>query len=223
MNEITFLLHILVVGAFTFAAFRLGREALITWIALQGVLANLFVLKQIELFTLTVTCSDVYAVGSFLSLNLLQEYYDESLAKRAILIAAVSQGFFMVMGQFHLHYIPSTVDISHTAFATILTAYPRILIASLGVFYFVQRMDVVIFQALKTGFPGTSFAIRNGIGLVLSQILDTMLFSVFGLWGIVASLRGIIVMSLIIKLILVALVVPLTFLVKSLKPTATPS
>ncbi len=216
-NESLFILHIIIVGCFTFIALRIGREALMTWIALQGILANLFVLKQMDLFGLSVTCSDVYAVGSFLSLNLLQEYFDRQSATLAILIAAVSQAFFMVMSQFHLFYLPNAADSSHEAFSTILTAYPRILIASLCVFYTVQRLDVVIFQALKRVFPNTSFTVRNVIGLSASQTLDTLLFSLFGLWGIVSSLFDIIVMSLTIKLLLVGLTTPFTMSINFFK------
>ena len=75
MNEFVFFLHIFVVATFALGACRLGKEMLVAWIGLQAVLANLFVLKQMKLFWLDVTCSDVYAVGAFLSLNLLQEYY----------------------------------------------------------------------------------------------------------------------------------------------------
>ncbi len=222
MNEITFFLHICVVGAFTIAALRVGKEALIAWIALQGVMANLFVLKQMELFGLTVTCSDVYAVGSFLSLNILQEFYDRSVAKKAIMVAALCQGFLLVMSQFHLQYIPSPYDTTHDAFSTILTAYPRILIASLGVFYFVQNMDVLIFQNLRKMFPDSSFVWRNGVGLTLSQVLDTVLFSFLGLWGIVSSITDVILVSLTIKLILVASATPLTLRLRSLKPEVSP-
>lgn len=223
MNEITFFLHICVVGAFTVASLRVGKEALIAWIALQGVMANLFVLKQMELFGLTVTCSDVYAVGSFLSLNILQEFYDRAAAKKAILIAALCQGFLLVMSQFHLFYMPSPLDTTHDAFTTILTAYPRILIASLGVFYLVQNMDILIFQSLKKLLPNSSFTIRNGIGLTVSQVLDTILFSFLGLWGIVSSITDVIFVSLTIKLILVASATPLTMFLRSLKTQVEPN
>lgn len=180
-------------------------------------MANLFVMKQMQLFGLTVTCSDVYAVGSFLSLNILQEYYDRPSAKKAILISALCQAFLLVMSQFQLYYIPSPLDTTHEAFSTILSSYPRILIASLGVFYFVQNMDVVIFQGLRKALPHTSFTLRNGIGLTISQALDTVLFSFLGLWGIVSSITDVIFVSLAIKLILVASTTPLTLALRRLK------
>jgi uncharacterized integral membrane protein (TIGR00697 family) len=54
--------------------------------ALLAVIANLFVLKQTVLFGLHVTCSDVYVIGSMLSLNLLQEHYGQREGQRAIWI-----------------------------------------------------------------------------------------------------------------------------------------
>ena len=50
MNESLFILHVILVMAFGFGALRMGKAALTAWIALQAVLANLFVIKQIEFF-----------------------------------------------------------------------------------------------------------------------------------------------------------------------------
>lgn len=222
MNELIFFLHIAAVVAFTFAALKLGKEALMGWVAFQGVLANLFVVKQMTLFTLNVTCSDVYAVGSFLSLNLLQEFYDQPAAKKAALIALLTQTFFLAMSQFHLFYIPSDSDYSHHAFTVILQAYPRILISSLTVFFLIQQLDIRVFQRMKAKWPTSSFAWRNMFSLALSQFLDTVLFSFLGLYGIVDSVWDIIIMSFAIKLLLILIASPLTAFIKYIKHAAVP-
>ena len=72
MNETIFFLHIFSALLFLALAIRLGKMALGVYVALSGVLANLFVVKQIELFGLHATASDVFAVGGILGLNLLQ-------------------------------------------------------------------------------------------------------------------------------------------------------
>ena len=63
MNELIFLFHILLVLSFVLGALRLGKNALLSLLALQAILANLFVVKQISLFGFAVTCSDVFAIG----------------------------------------------------------------------------------------------------------------------------------------------------------------
>ena len=58
MNESLFAIHILTTVLLLLAALRLGKDALIAWIALQGILANVLILKQVELFGMTVTTCD---------------------------------------------------------------------------------------------------------------------------------------------------------------------
>ncbi len=62
-ERIIFFFHILAAAAAIRFSLYLGKEALITLVALMGVLANFFVLKQIDLLGFTVTCSDVFAIG----------------------------------------------------------------------------------------------------------------------------------------------------------------
>lgn len=214
MNETIFLLHLFVAVGFAFVALRMGKEALMAWIAMQGVLANLFVVKETTLFYLQVTCSDVYAVGSFLCLNLLQEHYGKETAGKGVSIALVCQLFFLGMSQLHLLYEPSINDQSQGAFQTILGIYPRVTIASLAVFYFVQRMDVVVFDKFKRIWPRMHFVYRGGACLVISQVVDTVLFSFLGLYGVVHAIGDVMLMSLVIKGALIVLTSPFLKLIK---------
>lgn len=199
MNEMIFFLHILAVMAFVFAALKLGKTALISMVALQAVLANLFVVKQTVLFGFSVTCSDVFSVGSILALNLLQEYFGKDEAAKAVKISFLSLIFFALMSQIHLFYTPAPFDLSQEGFLSIFSSTPRIIIASIAVFYFVQRVDLVFFGwLLKRGVP-----LRLGISLIVSQFLDTFLFSFAGLYGLVASLFDIILISYLVKLLII--------------------
>lgn len=199
MNEILFLFHILAVVAFTLAALRQGLGALIALIALEGVLANLFVVKQISLFGFSVTCSDVFAIGAILSLNLLQEYFGKEEAKRAVRVSLLTLLFFALVSQIHLLYLPTPLDTAHGAFQTILSQAPRIISASIATFYLVQQIDVRLFGLLKGKFP-----VRIAISLLCSQLLDTVLFSFLGLYGLVESLFDIILVSFLIKCLIIA-------------------
>ena len=203
MNELIFFLQTLFIVGFALGAFRLGKEALIAWVAIQALIANLFVLKQIRLFGLEVTASDAFAIGSLLGLNLLQEYVDREEANKATKICFFFMSFFVLVSQLHLLYQPSSYDTTHTAFLTLLTPSPRLLIASMGVFFIVQQIDIRFFAFLKKVLPRINFAWRAAIALVVSQFLDTLLFSITGLYGVVASIIDIIVMSFIIKMIVI--------------------
>ncbi len=203
MNELVFLFHIFIVIGFVLGALRLGKSALISFIALQGVLANLFVVKQMELFGFSVTCSDVFAIGGILSLNLLQEYFGKESAKQAVKISVATLLFFAFMSQIHLLYSPAVFDTTQEAFRAIFSQSLRIVFASLGTFYLVQQFDVRFFGMLKGRLP-----LRVATSLICSQLLDTVLFSFLGLYGLVESVFDIILVSFLIKCLIIAVSSP---------------
>lgn len=200
-NELLFLVQIIVTVCFALGACRLGSAALTSWITLQALVANLFVLKQITLFGFNVTASDTYAIGSLVGLNFLQEYYGKEEAQKATKICFIFLCFFALISQLHLSYEPSLHDTSHSAFMTLLIPAPRLFFASLGTFFIVQQIDIHFFAFLQKKLCSNSFALRVAISLLVLQFLDTVLFSVTGLYGLVASITDIILVSFLIKLI----------------------
>lgn len=203
-NEILFFIHIFVVIGLVITASRLGKKALIALIVLQAVFANLFVVKQMSLFGFSVTCSDVFAIGGILGLNLLQERYGREEANGAVKASFLGLVFFMIMSKFHLWYIPLVSDTTGEAFSQILSHATRITLASIAVYWFVQKIDVRLFGFLKGLFNSRYLPLRVGVSLVLSQFLDTVLFTVFGLYGIVDSLFDVITLSFLVKCMIIS-------------------
>lgn len=213
MNELIFCLHIFLVVLFSLGALRLGVSALTTWSSLQMILANLFVLKQIDFLNFHITCSDVFAIGSILNLNLLQEYYGSKVAQRSLVVTFFSMACFVLMAKIHLTYLPNGFDQTQDAFKQLLSPAPRLLFASVAVFGIVQQLDLHFFTKLKNAVPHLPLSIRNALTLFVTQGIDTLLFSIFGLWGLVAHLMDVIMMGFLIKtliIFLLSLFLPLT-------------
>jgi uncharacterized integral membrane protein (TIGR00697 family) len=204
INEILFFIHIALVIGFILISSRLNKNALISLIVLQAVFANLFVVKQMSLFGFSVTCSDVFAIGGILGLNLLQEYHGRQEANTAIKASFLGLLFFMAMSKVHLWYTPLSVDTTQEAFAQILSNTTRISCASIGVYFVVQKLDLRLFGFLHSLFGGRYLPLRIGISLVISQFLDTVLFSFFGLYGLIVSLFDVIVVSFFVKCIIIS-------------------
>ena len=203
MNEFLFLLHIWVVIAFVFIALRMGKGALMVLVALQGVFANLFIVKQMSLFGFSVTCSDVFAIGGILSLNLLQEYFGREAARKTIRISLLSLLFFVCMSQIHLLYAPIALDGTQGAFSTIFSSSLRIVFSSMITFCVVQQFDIRLFPLLKGKLP-----FRVGLSLLCSQLLDTLLFTFLGLYGLVESLFDVIFVSVVTKSFIILMSAP---------------
>ena len=119
MNNIIFLLHLGVIVSFVLLCLKMGKEALFLFCAFCAVFANIFVTKQIELFSLTVTASDAYAVGALLGLNLIREFFGKEAAVKSIKITLLSLLFYLIITQLHLIYIPSSFDETQKAFEKI--------------------------------------------------------------------------------------------------------
>ncbi|MBN2478951.1 MAG: queuosine precursor transporter [Parachlamydiales bacterium] len=213
MNEIFFITHIFLVIIFLLAALKLGKEYLITLLVLQVILANIFIIKQIDLFTKTVTATDVFIVGSIFCQNLIQEFYSKKDAIKAIYISFFMMIFFLVMAKLHLLYTPALTDTTQKSFETLLVKSPRIILSSIFVFFLSQRLDVFLFSFLKKLFKDKKLSLRLFVSSTVTQLFDTILFSFLALYGIVYSILNIILFSFSIKVI--------TIFVSSLFLTAT--
>lgn len=208
-NEIVFLLHILIISGFTIAALKISKETLIATIALFCVLANLFVLKQIDLFGLIPTASDAFSVGAILGINLLQEYFGKQVSRCAIITSFFSTILYAIVSQIHMVYAPSICDLSCAHYNFILKFMPRLAIASIVVTLITQIIDRKLYAFLQNKFVGKHFAIRNFISLFIVQLIDTVLFTFAGLWGIMENLRGVIIVSFLVKLATILISVPI--------------
>lgn len=200
-NDLLFLSSILLMTSFGWGFLKFGKTALICWIILVSLCANLFVLKQITLFGLNATASDIYAVGGLFGLNLLQEYYGKKSAQEAAWITLACLLFFTVMSQIHLLYLPNHYDHSQLAYQQLYQHTPRIVFASLFTIFIVQQFDIRLYPFIRQQLPYLPITLASAISICISQMLDTALFTVLGLAGIASALLQIFLVSCSIKLI----------------------
>lgn len=213
-NEIIFILYIAILGIINLAALRIGKEALIGFIVTQAILSNLFILKEITLFNLCATASDALAIGSILSLNLLQEYFGRNYAYKAIKISFLCLISYCIFSILHLLYIPAPNNIYQPYFSAILLQSPRIIISSGIVYVIVDTLDSFLYGFLKQKFNNKYLLLRNWITALTTQLLDTILFSFLGLYKATTELSNlnlileIIITAYIIKVISIFLITP---------------
>lgn len=208
MNHIILFLHVTTICVLTLAALRFGKEMMIAWLSLLVVAMNLFLLKQVTLFGLHVTSSDALGVGYLLGLNLIQEFFGKKEALKSVWISLFIACGFLLLSSIHLAYLPNNYDTTHVHFQSLLQPMPRIICASLFSFLVIQFIDLSFFGFLKVHFQGRFLTMRTTIALLLSQTIDTFLFSYLGLYGLVASVPHIICLSLAIKGIVILFSTP---------------
>ena len=171
------------------------------WLGLLAVVMNLFVLKQIPLLGLHVTASEALVVGYLLTLNLIQEYFGKKFAQSAVKLTFLIMLFFVLLSRLHLLYKGGP---NHDIFSPL----PRLFIASLVSFFTVQLFDISLFAYLREKFSGRLLTMRTTLSLLMSQTLDTILFTVLGLWGLVENPLHVIIFSLLIKSLIILLQAP---------------
>jgi queuosine precursor transporter len=215
MNFLIFIMHTCMVSSAAVCALAWGQHALVAFICLQAILANTFVIKSITLLGFTATAADPYAIGAVIGLQLLQEFYGRPAAQHAITISFGLLGLYTLLSMVHLCYIPAATDVTQSHFFAIFSATPRLIGASLLSYWATCRFDSYLLARLKAHTNNTHFTIRNWISASLSQLFDTVCFSVLGLYGIVSPLWQIISVSYALKMIALGLCTPSLMLIKN--------
>jgi len=90
----------------------------------------------------------------------------------------------------------------------LLTFMPRIVIASFIVYFISQMADYYLYGILKKKFQHKYIIMRNYLSIAICQLLDTVLFSVFGLYGIIHNITEVIIISYLIKLVSIIIATP---------------
>lgn len=207
-NFFTLILQICICCSFSLLALKIGEKALNAWLCLVAVAMNLFVTKQVCLCGLDVTAADPLAVGYLLGLSLIQEYYGKGAARKHVVVSIVVSIGFLFLSSAHLLFIPNQFDTMHPVFTALLNPMPRLIGASLLSFALIQLVDIAFFQYLRSKAKGKWFTGRTGVCLVMSQALDTVVFSYLGLWGLVENLVDIMIVSFTFKILVTFLSLP---------------
>ncbi|MCX5925259.1 MAG: queuosine precursor transporter [Candidatus Dependentiae bacterium] len=208
INELIFLVQTSVISIAALAALYLGKEALVAFICLVCIMANLLIIKQTMLFGFNATCADAFTIGATLGLNLLQEYFGRTITRKTIWINFFLLIFYAIMSQIHLAYVPSVADSAHDSFKAILGFMPRIVVASFTVYLIAQMVDYLVYGFLKHICVDRFLIARNYGSMMVSQLVDTILFSFLGLYGIVDNIGEIIVVSYFIKVVAIGIASP---------------
>lgn len=218
MNNFIFLLHACAITLITIIATKLGKQFIVSTIAIFGILANLFVLKQIDLFGLQVTSSDVFVVGISLGLNLIQEKFDKKTAQETVWISFWGLLSYTILSQFQIWYQPNALDCANKHFLELLNLAPRLTIASLISYLISQTIDVNLYAYIKVRLANQLSFLRNYLSIAISQLADTIIFSIIGLYGLNYNLLHIILFSYLIKLLAITVsVLTMTSLKKIIK------
>ena len=162
-----------------------SKTGLYVWIAISVIVANIQVVKTVEIFGLTATLGNAVYASTYLATDILSEYYGSAAACRGVVLGFFALISTAVLMLFALYFVPSSEDFAQSALEQIFLIVPRITLASLAAYLVSQLHDVWMFSRIKKRLPSKRHLwIRNNASTMLSQLIDSVVFTFIAFTGV---------------------------------------
>ena len=184
MNELIWAIMLIVNFSLILLFYKLyGRMGLYLWVPISTIIANIQVLKLVELMSVEATLGNIVYASSFLATDILSENHDKKDARRAVGIGFLSLASLTILMQLALAFEPSANDFADESLQTIFGWMPRIALASATAYMVSQYHDIWAFGVLKKKTAGRYLWLRNSLSTMVSQAIDTTVFTFIAFWG----------------------------------------
>ncbi len=190
INELLLAGSVVFIFGATLLAYKFfGKNGLYCISAIATVLANIEVVILVNAFGMEQTLGNVLFASTFLVTDILSECEGKRAANKAVWLGVFSSLFFLLLSQSWLLYVPSENDFVHDSIRNVFSNTPRMIIASLVVYAISQLFDVWLyhkwwdFTEKKFGDKRRFLWLRNNGSTLISQIVNTLLFTFFAFWG----------------------------------------
>lgn len=204
------------------ACYRLfGRTGLYAWVGVATVLANLQVVKTIEMLGLVMTLGNITYASIYMATDLLNERHGREEARRAVWF-----GFFFLFAstlvmQLALVFEPDESGLEmQAAMETVFGLAPRVAAGSLAAYLISQVLDVRLFSRLRRRFAARGqFWIRILGSTLVSQFVDTLVFCTVAFAGVfeTAVWIDILVTTYLIKFVVSGAGTPVLYIARSFR------
>lgn len=193
------------------------KSGLFIWIAISSIIANIQVLKTVELFGTISTLGNIIYATSFLATDILSENYGKEEAKKGILVGFATLTTTTLIMFICLKFIPHSSDFAQESLQTIFGIMPRIALASTLAYVISQLHDAHAYEFWKKK-TGKIF-IANNLSTMVSQAIDTVIFTTVAFLGLMPLevLIEIAITTYIFKWIVAAADTPFVYIAKRLK------
>ncbi len=225
-NEILLFGSILLIYGTVLCGYRLfGKGGLYAMTAIITVLANIEVLLLVDAFGMEQTLGNVMFGATYLITDILSENEGARSAKKAVWIGTFTSAVMVLFTRYWLLYTPAGADWARPAIEQIFTTTPRMMLASFVAYAISQRIDVFLYHTLwrfteqKTGSSEKLLWVRNNIATMLSQLINTVIFTLMAFmgWYDTKTLLSVMVSSYLIFIVTGLLDTPVLYAARYLK------
>lgn len=223
LNEILFILTILIYLGSVLLLYKLfGKNGLFAFAVFGTLLGNIAVCKCIDLFGTSTTCGNVLYASTFLVTDILSEKYGKKEATKAVKYSFSIMLLWLLGTQLIMMFTPNASDYINESLGVVFSLVPRITIASLIGFVCSQNIDVFLYHYIweKTGSSTSGLWIRNNGSTLVSQAIDTVIFTTLAFWGTfpVNVFVSILLTTYLFKAIVAAIDTPFIYFARKIKP-----
>ncbi len=166
-----------------------GTSGLMAFTVFATITANIEVMIMVNAFGMEMTLGNILFATTFLVTDILSEVAGKKTAQKAVWIGIGTNLLFILVSQSWLMYIPAQSDWVTPAIEMVFSNTPRMMLSSLAVYIIAQLFDVWLYHAWwdfterKTGDRRAFLWLRNNGSTLISQMVNTLLFTAFAFWG----------------------------------------
>lgn len=168
-----------------------GKYGLFLALILSVLLANILAPNVTEVFGFQTSLGVILYSATFLATDMLNERYGRATAQQAVLMGFAANMIMLIMVTLAIQYPPSSNPATsefatrmHDATQTLFGLTPRFVLGSMLAYLVSQVLDVWIFDRIRKLTSGRYLWLRNNGSTMISQGLDTLLYSLIVWWGI---------------------------------------
>lgn len=223
MNELIFVATVLIYLGSVLLLYKLfGKSGLFAFAVFGTLLGNIAVCKCVDLFGVSTTAGNVLYASTFLVTDILSEKYGKKAAGKAVMMSFSVMLLWLVGTQFILQFTPNGNDYINPSLMVVFGLVPRITIASLLGFVCSQNIDVFLYHLIwkKTGDSEKMLWLRNNGSTLISQAIDTVIFTTLAFWGTYPTnvFISILLTTYLFKAVVAVLDTPFIYIARKISP-----
>jgi len=182
-NELLWLGFMLINFGLIILGYKLfGKKGLYMWVVISAILANVQVLKTVELFGQVATLGNIMYGTSFLATDILSEKYGKKEARKGVYMGMFTLFATALVMTVSLMFTPDSSDWVQESLSNVFGIIPRIAFASMLAYFISQMHDTWAYSFWKKRTQ--HIWIRNNASTILSQLIDTILFTFVAFYGV---------------------------------------
>lgn len=222
-NELIFIITVIIYLGSVLLLYKLfGKNGLFAFAIFGTILGNIAVCKCVDIFGLSTTAGNVLYASTFLVTDILSEKYGKKDAKKAVQYSFSIMLLWLLGTQLILQFTPNANDYINDSLKVVFGLVPRITIASLIGFICSQNIDVFLYHFIwkKTGDNKSKLWLRNNGSTLISQAIDTVIFTFLAFWGTYPTnvFFSILITTYLFKALVAIIDTPFIYIARKINP-----